>query len=198
MKITIPPEALPDQPAGDRFPYKIYETVLLNPANRYSHATRPEHVGKMTELIRQCPCDDYEGWREWYLELYPGAIDEATDLIVRKLEQFRNVISEMDPSTVRRWVTELILEKTYVGLHTEQAILTEAANTLRQPYRASSAEDESKGIDGYIGDQPVSVKPTSRKNDPSLRDMIEAPIIWYKTNRNGAVVADLSEILIHE
>ena len=27
MKITIPPEALPEQPAGDRSPYQTYETV---------------------------------------------------------------------------------------------------------------------------------------------------------------------------
>ena len=195
MKITIPPEALPDQPAGDRSPYKPYETVLLNPANMFSRATRPEHVGEMTKLIRRCPCDDYEGWCEWYLELHPSAIDEATCRIVSKLEQFRNVISELDSSTVRRWVTELILEKTYVGLHTERAILTEAAKRLGKPYRASSAGDESKGIDGYIGDQPVSVKPTSYKNDQSRLEKIEAPIIWYETEKSGALVADLSAIL---
>ena len=194
MKITIPPEALPDQPIGDDSPYKTYERVLINPAAAHSRAIRPEHIGKLTELFRQCPVNDYKGWCEWYLERHPTAIEDATDRIVCMLQRFRNVISEMDPSTVRRWVTELILEKTYVGLHTERAILNEAANTLQRTYRASSAEDESRGIDGYIGNQPVSVKPTSYK-DPSRRDRIEAPIIWYEANKNGSVVADLSEIL---
>lgn len=195
MKIEIAPEALPDQPAGDRSPYKTYEKVLLNPANTYSHATRPEYVGRVTELIRQCPVDDYSGWRKWYFDRYPRAIEDATDRVVCKLEEFRDVISNIDRETVRRWVTELILEKTYVGLHTERAILNEAAKRLGKPYRASSAGDESKGIDGYIGDQPVSVKPTSYKNDQSRLEKIEAPIIWYETEKLGGLVADLSAIL---
>ena len=100
----------------------------------------------------------------------------------------------MDCATVRRWVTELILEKTYVGLHTERAILDEAAKRIGKPYRPSSAGDESKGIDGYIGDEPASVKPESYKYNRARREAIKVPIIWYKTDKNGAVVADLSEI----
>ena len=46
-----------------------------------------------------------------------------------------------------------------------------------------------------IGDQPVSVKPTSYKNDQSRLEKIEAPIIWYETEKLGGLVADLSAIL---
>jgi len=40
-----------------------YASPLINLANRFSQATRPKVVGKMSELIKECPYRDFEGGR---------------------------------------------------------------------------------------------------------------------------------------
>ena len=44
----------------------------------------------------------------------------------------------------------------------------------------ATSSEESKGIDGYIEDVPVSIKPDTYKTKDALQEKIEAPIIYYK------------------
>ena len=122
------------------------------------------------------------------------AIDEATDRIVSMLDRMRDAMHDIDRETVRRWVTELVLEQTFVGLRVERAILKEAAHRLGMALRLSSREDESRGIDGYLDGRPVSVKPSTYKTMETLRETIHARMIYYEKSSNGTIVADLAEI----
>jgi hypothetical protein len=61
--------------------FPTYTSPLVNNANQYSQATRPENVGQMTDLIQECPMKSFEEWSAWYQERYPDAIDNATDKI---------------------------------------------------------------------------------------------------------------------
>lgn len=45
--------------------------------------------------------------------------------------------------------------------------------------------DESKGIDGFIGEKPVSIKPHTYQLKPELSEEIEAPIIFYEKTKTG-------------
>ena len=111
------------------------------------------------------------------------------------LDQFRNAMNEIDRPTVRRWVTELVLEQTYVGLRVERAILEEASQKMGATLRLSSPEDESRGIDGYLDGRPVSVKPTTYRTMDTLSETIDARMIYYEKRTNGTIVADLDEVL---
>ncbi len=194
MKIRLTPQDLRGRLIGSRPAYEKYVSPLINLANRFSQATRRNQVGQVSELIRECPAQNYEGWREWYLARYPMAIDEATDRIVSMLDRMRDAMHDIDRETVRRWVTELVLEQTFVGLRVERAILKEAAHRLGMALRLSSREDESRGIDGYLDGRPVSVKPSTYKTMEALRETIHARMIYYEKSSNGTIVADLAEI----
>ena len=63
----------------DDFPR--YTTQLMNLANQNAQGTRPRVVGQLTELIRECPENTYEGWKKWYLGQHPHAIENATERI---------------------------------------------------------------------------------------------------------------------
>jgi hypothetical protein len=110
------------------------------------------------------------------------------------LERMRDAMDDIDRDTVRRWVTELVLEQTYVGLRVERAILEEAAQKLGRTLRLSSPEDESRGIDGYLDERPVSVKPSTYKTMDALRETIDARMIYYEKKSNGTIIADLDEL----
>lgn len=194
MKIRLTPQHLRGRLIGNRPAYGKYVSPLINLANRFAHATRPNQVGQVSELIRECPAQDYEGWRDWYLTRYPKAIDKATDRVVAMLEQIRGAMDRIDRETVLRWVTELVLEQTYVGLRVERAILEEAAHRLGRTLRLSSPEDESRGIDGYLDGIPVSVKPNTYKAMDTIGETIDARMIYYEKRSNRTIVAHLDDL----
>ncbi|MCK4829491.1 MjaI family restriction endonuclease, partial [bacterium] len=58
----------------------------------------------------------------------------------------------------------------------------------------ATPQEESKGIDGYIGDTPVSIKPRTYKLMKHLQDNIDVKIILYEKKHDGVLV-DASEVL---
>ena len=194
MKIRITPQELRGRLIGNRPPYERYVSPLINLANRFAQATRPNRVGQVSELIRECPAHDYEGWRDWYLDRHPKTIEKATDRVVAMIDQIRDAMDKIDRATVLRWVTELVLEQTYVGLRVERAILEETAHRLRKELQFSSPEDESRGIDGYLDGIPVSVKPDTYKAMDTISETIDARMIYYEKKSNGTIVADLDDL----
>lgn len=55
-------------------------------------------------------------------------------------------------------------------------------------YRLSGREEELEGIDGYIGDIPVSIKPYTYKAKAELPEHIPVRVMYYKKIKNGIEV----------
>lgn len=183
-----------------------YTTQIMNTANQNSQGTRPATVGQLNEIIEeyknQYPDGDFEDWRQFYFENYNGDenIEEATDKVFDMVVKMREAAEEIDREMVNRWVKDLILYKTYTGLgRNEEAILKKLSEEYDLPYQLGTAEDESKGIDGYLGGQPVSVKPITYKQKARLQENINAPIVYYEdystTNALKLHLDELDEIL---
>ena len=49
----------------------------------------------------------------------------------------------------------------------------------------ATPQEESKGIDGFIGDIPVSIKPITYKTMSRLQENIEVRIIYYEKLKDG-------------
>ncbi len=166
--------------------YPKYVTQLINLANQNAQATRPRYVGQMSELIKQCPERTYKGWTKWYIKKYPGAIDRATDKTYAMIEKMRAAMDKIDRQLVKRWIAELILAKTYAGLRFQESILKHVSAELKTDYTRSTPGLEARGIDGYIGTRPVSIKPvTYLSKQPMTSERIDVPIIYYEKIRGG-------------
>lgn len=183
-----------------------YTTQIMNTANQNSQGTRPATVGQLNEIIEeykeQYPDGDFEDWRQFYFENYDGGenIEEATDKVFDMVVKMREAAEEIDREMVNRWVKDLVLYKTYTGLgRNEEAILKKLSEEYDLPYELGTAEDESKGIDGYLGSQPVSVKPITYKQKARLQEDIDAPIVYYEdystTNALKLHLDELDEVL---
>jgi len=136
-----------------------YISPLINLANQYAQGTRPKMVGQMSELIQEFEGKTLKEWEEWYLKKKPDAIKNATEKIFYKLEEFKNSLNKIDKATVEQWVRDLVIVKTFIGLRFQEAILKKGAEIKGWRYRLAKPDEESKGIDGYIGDIPVSINP---------------------------------------
>lgn len=162
-----------------------YATQILNLANQNAQGTRPSVVGQMSDLIQEFKGNKIKDWEEWYLEKHPEAITAAAKKIFEMVTNFKDVMSQIDREMVERWVKDLVIIKTFVGLKFQEAILRSVAQFFKTTYRLAEPAEEAAGIDGFIGDKPVSIKPTSYEIKKSLSEIIEAPILFYEKLKDG-------------
>lgn len=161
-----------------------YTTQILNLANQNSQGTRPAVVGQMTELIKESDPDSFEEWKAWYLERYPDAIERARVRIKDHVQKLRKAIDKIDDELIEKWVEDLVLVKTAEGLLIQNAVLEYLAETFGKSLMPSTSEEESRGIDGHIGDIRISVKPESYRSKTSTKhERFDAAMVYYKTTK---------------
>lgn len=194
MLIKIKNEELVKELIGEIKSFPLYTTQLINLANQNAQGTRPRVVGQLSELIKECPEKTYEGWKNWYLSKYPNAIENATEKINEMINNLKKAIKSVDKSMIKKWVEDLVLEKTFIGLRFQEAILKKVASIKNTSYRVANPEEESQGIDGFINETSVSIKPITYKTKDALREEIKTKIIFYNKTKSGLEI-DADEIL---
>ncbi len=194
MKINIKNEELLEMNGAESPDFPKYTSQLMNWANQNAQGTRPKVVGKLSDLFPEFEDEtdmvSIENWKEWYFKKYPNAINDATEKIWKQVENLKEAIVLIDKEMVKRWVEDLVITKTYNGLYFQQAILERLSIILGLPYRLANAEEESKGIDGYVGDTAYSVKPDTYKstNARSISDDVNVKMIYYTKKKTGITV----------
>ncbi|MBI2110343.1 MjaI family restriction endonuclease [Candidatus Woesearchaeota archaeon] len=179
--------------AEDVKKFPKYTSQIINLANRNSQATRPRVVGQLTELTKECPYKSYKEWKKWYFNKYPNAVENATKKILPILPKIEDAMTKITQQMVKDWVEDLVIGKTFVGLKSQEAILKTIAEKKKTTYRLANPKEESKGIDGYIGDTPVSIKPVTYKTKDMYIESIEVKIIFYEKKKDGILV-DVSQL----
>ncbi len=183
--IKIKNEELIRELIGEIKEFPKYTTQIINLANQNSQGTRPRVVGQLSELVKSSKAKTYGAWKEWCLENYPSAIKNASGKINDMIEKLKEAIGRIDKDMVEIWVEDLVLEKTFVGLRFQEAVLKKIANLKDTSYRLATPEEESRGIDGFIDKTPVSIKPITYKTKNALREEIGVKIIFYKKTKSG-------------
>ena len=164
-----------------------YTTQLINLANQNSQGTRPRAVGQLTDLIQEFPGQTFEEWVTWYQRQQPNAIDNATDKIISMIENFKEASLEIDRALVKSWVEDLVLVKTFTGLKFQEAILGKLSEIKGCDYRLAESYEESQGIDGFVGEEAYSIKPSTYRSMANLAESIEIKVIFYEKKRDGVV-----------
>ncbi|WP_178918116.1 MjaI family restriction endonuclease [Natronomonas gomsonensis] len=185
----------------DEFPFDTpkYTTYLLNPAINLSQSNRPEVVGQMSDIIeefrKEHPDGTFEDSVEFYFEEYNGEkrLEKSAEKAYPMVEKMRNAFEQIDEEMTRRYIRDLVLFKTYEGFDIQETILRKLGDMYDVEVRRATASEESKGIDGYIGEQAVQIKPNTHKDN--LQEEFDAPIVYYDENKtNKAMTVDISEL----
>ena len=189
MKYTIKNESIIAYNECVEFDFPKYTSQLINWANQNAQGTRPVMVGQMSELFPEFTASGQEitieNWRKWYLERYPDAIDKASDKIFAQVQNLRNAIPLIDKEMVKNWVEDLVITKTFNGMYVQKAILASLSEKTGKSFRLATPQEESMGIDGYIGDFPYSIKPDTYKTMKRLSETIDVKMIYYTKTKNG-------------
>jgi hypothetical protein len=182
---VISNEEVAEELVGETKSFPKYTTQILNLCNQNAQGTRPSVVGQMSDLVQECPYKTYKEWKEWYLSKKPKAIDEATQRIRVMVGNLRTAIALIDDAMIKAWVEDLVIAKSFTGLHFQQAILSRVAKMKKTTFQTARPDEESKGIDGYIGKDQVSIKPETYKSKLGLPESIRVPIIYYEKLKDG-------------
>ncbi len=183
--IKIKNEELIKDCIGEITQFPKYTTQLINLANQNAQGTRPRVVGQMSDLIQEFPGNTFQEWVNWYKTNYPNAISDATHKIYEMVESLKSAIQIIDRNLIQRWVEDLVLTKTYIGLRFQESILKKIADMKGQTYRTASSNEESSGIDGFIGNLAVSIKPITYKTKDMLSEKIDAKMVYYEKEKDG-------------
>lgn len=188
MKLKIPHSEVQELLSGKTYSYPKYATQIMNLANQNAQGTRAKIVGQMSDLIQEFEGTTLSEWEKWYLERHPDAIDNATEKVYAMVTLFKEAILKIDKETVREWIEELVVVKTFSGLKFQEAILKKISLHFKKPYRLAKPDEESKGIDGFIGDKPISIKPMTYKTKMGLNEVIKVPIVFYDKKKSEIVI----------
>ena len=157
-----------------------YTSYVLNEIVRNSKANYPDVVGQMSELAPQNFDKTQKEWEDWYLKNYPDAIDNATDKAYEMLLKHKEAIASIDRNMVKAYITDLVLVKSRKGLINQEMVLDYLSKKYNTTYRLATPEEESKGIDGYVGEKPIQVKPHTYLNKPRLKEEFPCDVVFYK------------------
>lgn len=189
MNYTLKNENIESYNESESYTFPKYTSQLINWANQNAQGTRPVVVGQMSELFPEFMSSDSEmtidGWRAWYIERYPDAFEKSTDKIYAQVQNLRNAIPLIDRDMVKHWVEDLVIHKTFNGLYVQKAILASLAERTGDTYRLATPEEESKGIDGFVGSIPYSIKPDTYKTMGRLSEIINVKMIYYTKTKTG-------------
>lgn len=187
-KIKIKNNEIFEDIIGEAEPFPKYTTQIMNLANQNAQGTRPAVVGQMSDLIQEFPGNTFIEWELWYQNKMPGTIDRATEKIYEMIIKLNDAIKQINKDLVKKWTKDLIINKTYLGLKFQKSILKRIADIKNENYRLSTSEEESQGIDGYIGRKPISIKPITYETKKMYQENIEIEIIFYNKKKDGIVV----------
>lgn len=189
MKFTLKNEDVAQYNNAESYSFPKYTSQLINWANQNAHGTRPVVVGQLSELFPEFMKSGndatIEEWRKWYIKKYPDALDKASNKIYNQMKNLQSAIQLIDKPMIEKWVEDLVINKTFNGLYVQEVILAALAGKLQKHFRMATPDEESKGIDGFIGDVPYSVKPDSYKIMDRLPEAITVKMIYYTKTKTG-------------
>jgi hypothetical protein len=188
-KFKIKNDEILDKLIESQFGFPKYTTQIINLANQNSGGTRPKVVGQMSELIEEFGGTEHNEWVKWYNERMPGAIDAATEKTWNMICNLKEAIAKIDKSMVNEWVRDLVYNKTFAGLKYQKVIVMKVAEKKGiTDYRMATPDEEAQGIDGYIGNTPISIKPITYRTKNMLPESIDVLIIYYDKKKDGIEV----------
>jgi hypothetical protein len=81
-----------------------------------------------------------------------------------------------------------VIVKTYLGMRFQQAILAKLAEVSGLPLAPAGPSEEARGIDGFLGNQPVFIKPKSYAQAPAHHEILPARLVVYEKTKDGIAV----------
>ena len=180
---------------------------ILNMATNRWQFNRPKYVGKVSEEIRKCQPRRLEDWKKFYMKnVEPSKFAEmrkyinhltkeqyldwlGLELCKKIHEIIKKEIDEIEEEDCRRYIRELIFERTFQGFRNEvETIYGILERELEAEIKPAPDEwDRKYNIDFYIrakqGIIGLQIKPITYNQTPEIHNWIN----WLKNSHDRFV-----------
>jgi hypothetical protein len=149
----------------DRYEFPTYSKPILNIATQNSQATRVKYVGSMKEqfsdFLKRPGEKGVKEWEDYYYDHCDGRnkIEASAQRVLEMINKMPLDRSVFNFDLCRMYIEDLAINKTHYGMSGEYYSVLAVAKYFNLPHRFSNAEEESQGIDAFIGQYPAQVKP---------------------------------------
>jgi hypothetical protein len=147
----------------NRYEWKTYATQILNIAASNSKALRPKNVGPVVDMFKTMRENGIPGtlknWEKYYNKTQgKNKIIDAGKKIYQMICKMQ--IGGIDEQMCINYAEEVIYNKTHMGCAGQEIAIEVVSKYLNKKVRwPTPEEDSAKGIDAWIGNVPVQVKP---------------------------------------
>jgi len=185
----------------DRCEFPLNSKPILNIATQNSQATRPAIVGSMKDFFTEFLATGgktVDQWETWYKAHKDKNGNDGHQRIVAATDKLHAYLNKMPldhavftRDIAEKYLLDLIINKTHYGMSGEYHSVVAAAKYFGKEYRFSTAEEESQGIDAWLGDCPVQVKPADSVKKHHVRnhaDEEKTLVITYKSKEDVCFV----------
>ncbi len=159
---------------------------VLNYANQTYQLSRPNKVGPVMALIRECQPKTFEEWEKWYFEkaytegknpvkVNKGTLDELGERLYIKIKEivipeWQEAFSKLTLQDCIDYIHNLTINRTFDGFYREKSVVT---GTLEKKFpdvkfvESGPELDHAGDIDylGYVGKKAfgIQIKPVTAK-----------------------------------
>lgn len=188
--------------------WRPYVSGFLNFANRMSQATRVKNLGSTSQLFRafrqsEGAVTSLHDWERFYTNQVVNedqqsgleAISTAGARLYAQVDRIRAELDQITPQECEDYVRDLVIDKSFIGHGIEEAVLRKIAEKTGRIFTPSTLDDERRGIDGYLDDEPVSVKPASYRADENTHDTpLPAKVFYYALSESDVTSEQLRKV----
>lgn len=170
---------------------------ILNIATQNAQCTRPAYVGSMKEYFTEFLNSDFgksvEDWENFYKTEKDGVakIKAAVDRLHNYLNKMPLDHEVFTRKIAEDYILDLVINKTHYGMSGEYYAVLATAKYFDLPYRFSTAEEETQGIDAWIGDFPVQIKPHDSVAKHHVRngaDVDKTLVVTYEAKKDRCFI----------
>lgn len=181
----------------DRCPFPLNTKPILNIATQNSQCTRPKIVGSMkdffTEFLSLKSGKSVEDWEKFYFTEKNGVtrINNSAETLFNYLNKMPLDHNVFTFDIAKDYISDLVINKTHYGMSGEYYAVIAAAMHFKMPYRFSTAEEESQGIDAWIEKYPVQVKPHGtvvKHHVRNFADVNKTLVITYEAKKDRCFI----------
>ena len=181
-------EISPETFAQERIETIDQEVAQLEHEGRRGIESASASVGLEPAKVQQAQKETAtKGKLEQISESVQSFANDATEKICLMVLKLKDAIVQIDKQMVREWLEDFEV-KTFAGLRFQTSILKRVAEIKKLPFTEATSSDESKNIDGYIGGEPVTVKPISHKTKNMLPEQLPKNMIYYEKLKGVIVI----------
>ncbi len=115
-------------------------------------------VGNMTNIVLNSKAKTIDEFRKEYLSKYGDMFRENQQKYLELIKKKHLDRRYFTDTFIKEYFERFVINNSFVGIKNQDIICKYLAKKYNKTYRVATSDEDTAGIDAYIGDKPVQIK----------------------------------------